>query len=449
MHRCLGKYDVCPEVFKSIKDKREERGNKTVKRKIMTLAVAAVVGATSFTPNLANAVSNRDIQAKRNEINNIQSKQSSVQNRINSADKEIDRLQAEQGKLAEEIKKLDMAVAETSGKIHDKSQKIAATRQEIEVLKREIAEVQARIEKRNELLKQRVRSLQESGGVVSYLDVLLGAQSFSDFIDRISAVTTIFEADKQIIKEQEADKALKEKKENELTTNLAALENDLKELQQLKQTLSQQIAQKDQLMAKLERQEHELHEEKLELAEEKELLEKQEAAMRSQLQQLIERQKAESTRRSSPRNQSFAGGGGDVPPVTSGAFMRPANGPVTSEFGPRDGEFHYGIDIGKRGASVPVVAAADGYVFRSYYSSSYGNVVFISHVIDGQVYTTVYAHLESRLVSEGQTVSKGQMIGYMGNTGRSFGAHLHFEIHRGPWTPSKSNAVNPRNYINF
>jgi murein DD-endopeptidase MepM/ murein hydrolase activator NlpD len=129
--------------------------------------------------------------------------------------------------------------------------------------------------------------------------------------------------------------------------------------------------------------------------------------------------------------------------------MRPANGPVTSEFGARWGKFHYGIDIGKRGSSVPVVAAADGYVFRSYYSDSYGNVVFITHVIDGQVYTTVYAHLESRLVGEGQTVSKGQMIGYMGNTGRSFGAHLHFEIHRGPWTPSKSNAVNPRNYINF
>jgi peptidoglycan hydrolase CwlO-like protein len=416
----------------------------------MTLAVAAVVSVTSFTPNLANAVSNREIQQKKNEINHIESKQSSVQKQINEANQEIKHLQADQDKLTQEIKKLDMAVSETSGKIHEKSQQIEKTKQNIEVLKRQIAEVQARIEKRNELLKQRVRSLQESGGVISYLDVLLGSQSFSDFIDRISAVTTIFEADKQIIKEQEADKALKEAKEKELTTNLANLENDLKELEQLKQTLNAQISQKEQLMKRLEQQEEELHEEKLALEEEQELLKKQEAAMRSQLQQLIERQKAESAQKSVQRNvASSHSSSGNVPPVTSGAFMRPANGPVTSEFGPRWGRFHYGIDIGKRGSSVPVVAAADGYVFRSYYSDTYGNVIFITHVIDGQVYTTVYAHLESRLVGEGQTVSKGQMIGYMGNTGRSYGAHLHFELHRGPWNQAKSNAVNPRNYINF
>jgi peptidoglycan hydrolase CwlO-like protein len=451
MHRCLGKHDVCPEIFKSLREK-EERGNETVKRKMMALAVAAVVSAASFSPNLANAVSNQEIQQKKNEISNIKSKQSSVQKQMNDADREIKHLQSEQDKLTQEIKKLDMAVSETSGKIRVKSQQIEETKQNIEVLKQQIAEVQARIEKRNELLKQRVRSLQESGGVISYLDVLLGAQSFSDFIDRISAVTTIFEADKQIIKEQEADKALKEEKEKELTINLANLERDLKELEQLKKTLNAQISQKEQLVANLEKQEEELHEEKLALEEEQELLEKQEAAMRSQLQQLIERQKAERARQSAQQNtasHSSSSGAGSVPPITNGAFMRPANGPVTSEFGPRGGEFHYGIDIGKRGSSVPVVAAADGYVFRSYYSSTYGNVVFITHVIDGQLYTTVYAHLESRLVGEGQTVSKGQMIGYMGNTGRSFGAHLHFEIHRGPWNAAKSNAVNPRNYINF
>jgi len=418
-----------------------------VGKKAIALAVAAVVGLTSFVPSIANAVTNSEIQAKKREINRIESKQSSVEQRINQEQKEIERLQAEQNQLSAEIKKLDLAVAETSGKIRVKTQKVEKTRQDIDALKKEIAEVAARIEKRNELLKQRVRSLQESGGVVSYLDVLLGAQSFSDFIDRISAVSTIFEADKQIIKEQEADKALKEKKESELTANLAQLEKDLQDLKQLEQKLKIQIDEKDRLMASLEQQEHEHHEARLALEEEKALLEKQEAAMRTHLQQLIEKQKEEARRRTS--QQSGNSSGSNLPPVTSGAFMRPANGPVTSEFGPRWGEYHYGIDIGKRGANVPVVAVADGYVFRSYYSSSYGNVVFVSHVIDGQVFTSVYAHLESRLVGEGQVVSKGQMLGYMGNTGRSTGPHLHFELHKGPWTPSKSNAVNPRNYINF
>ncbi|WP_143118238.1 M23 family metallopeptidase, partial [Shouchella clausii] len=65
----------------------------------------------------------------------------------------------------------------------------------------------------------------------------------------------------------------------------------------------------------------------------------------------------------------------------------------------------------------PIVASASGTVIRSHYSSSYGNVVYISHNINGQVYTTLYAHMESRLVSAGQSVSKGQQIGTLGTTG--------------------------------
>jgi murein DD-endopeptidase MepM/ murein hydrolase activator NlpD len=134
-------------------------------------------------------------------------------------------------------------------------------------------------------------------------------------------------------------------------------------------------------------------------------------------------------------------------PASSSGFIRPAAGPVTSEFGPRWGRNHNGIDIGKRGSSVPIVASAAGTVSTSTYSSSYGNVVYVVHSVNGQMFTTVYAHMESRSVSAGQTVGQGQILGYMGSTGRSTGPHLHFEIHKGGW--SKSNAVNPRNYINF
>ncbi|WP_185214587.1 murein hydrolase activator EnvC family protein [Parageobacillus thermoglucosidasius] len=436
------------------------------RRKVMALAAATVLSIGVF-PHFADAVSDREIQEKRDAINDIRSKQSAVQDKINNADQQIQQLQTQQKSLSAEIKKLDLAVEETSGKIRSLSADIQQTEQAVETLKREIAEVQARIEKRNEILKERVRSLQESGGVISYLEVLLGSQSFSDFIDRISAVTTIFEADKQIIREQQADKVLKEKKEKELTDKLSRLQADLKELEQLKQTLNEQINQKNQLMANLKQKEQEHYELKMELAEEQELLKKQEAAVKYQLQQLMEKKRAEEAakRRAAASHTSSSGSGSiysggssssrsesNVPPVTSGAFMRPANGPVTSGFGYRSfggGEFHAGIDIGKRGAVVPVVAAADGYVFRSYFSSSYGNVIFITHVINGQVYTTVYAHLEARLAGEGQAVRKGQVIGYMGNTGRSTGPHLHFELHRGQWNPAKSNAVNPLDYINF
>lgn len=137
-----------------------------------------------------------------------------------------------------------------------------------------------------------------------------------------------------------------------------------------------------------------------------------------------------------------------MPEVSSGAFTRPAAGVISSEFGARGSEFHEGIDIANSGSNVPIVAAASGEVIRSYYSTSYGNCIFISHSINGKVFTTVYAHMSARLVQSGH-VSKGQVIGYMGSTGQSTGQHLHFEIHEGPWTPDKRYAVNPRKYINF
>ncbi|MCU5408944.1 M23 family metallopeptidase, partial [Bacillus cereus] len=132
--------------------------------------------------------------------------------------------------------------------------------------------------------------------------------------------------------------------------------------------------------------------------------------------------------------------------LTRSVFIKPAEGRYTSGFGKRGGQMHYGQDIVASG-SVPIVAAADGEVTRSYYSDSYGNAVFISHNINGKKYTTVYAHLSSRAVSVGQKVKQGQKIGVMGNTGQSEGQHLHFEIHTGEWNGQKSNAVDPKPYI--
>lgn len=131
---------------------------------------------------------------------------------------------------------------------------------------------------------------------------------------------------------------------------------------------------------------------------------------------------------------------------TTGLFQRPASGTTTSTFGMRWGTMHYGIDIAAPG-NVQVHAAAAGTVTRSYFSASYGNVVFITHKLGGQTYTTVYAHLKSRAVQVGEVVSQGQYIGYMGNTGDSHGQHLHFELHKGEWNLQKTNAVDPLPYL--
>ncbi len=107
---------------------------------------------------------------------------------------------------------------------------------------------------------------------------------------------------------------------------------------------------------------------------------------------------------------------------------------------------HYGIDIAAPG-NVSIQAAAAGKVVKSYYSASYGNVVFIAHQINGKLYTTVYAHMKDRTVQVGDQVQTGQLIGHMGNTGHSYGQHLHFELHNGEWNFEKTNAVNPLPYL--
>lgn len=146
----------------------------------------------------------------------------------------------------------------------------------------------------------------------------------------------------------------------------------------------------------------------------------------------------------------YEGGGGEIPDLKPGSFMRPAVGPISSPYGYRWGKMHYGLDIASGGKSnIPIVASADGVVHRSYLSSSYGNVVYIKHKINGKDYETVYAHMSNRAVSEGATVRQGQFLGYMGSTGQSTGVHLHFEIHTPSWSSSKFGALNPALLVQF
>ncbi len=122
----------------------------------------------------------------------------------------------------------------------------------------------------------------------------------------------------------------------------------------------------------------------------------------------------------------------------SGAGMRwPASGSVTSEFGYRWGRLHAGIDIGA-GTGAPIRAAKSGTVIFSGVQSGYGNAIIIEH---GGGLTTLYGH-QSRLVArDGDEVSTGDLIGYVGSTGHSTGPHLHFETRIG------GSPQNPRRYL--
>ncbi|WP_309091158.1 peptidoglycan DD-metalloendopeptidase family protein [Domibacillus sp.] len=455
-----------------------------MKRKsYVALAVAASIGF-SFTGG-ASAESLSDLQKRQQQI---QSQKSGLEQNINKKEEAISNLQQQQDSINAEIRKLDGAITDSESKIRAKEQEIADTKAEIERLRAEIEELKIRIAERTKVLEDRARSIQQSGGSASYMEVLLGAESFSDFVSRATAVTALVNADKEILQEQERDKKQLEANEQKVKEELASLENMLADLQTMKAKLEKQREAKNEVMKGLVADEHEAHEQKLSLEEEQSLLSAQEASIQAAIkaeQDRIAEQKrlAEEAAKKKAEQEAAAAAAAKAaaskaaasasssapaaqeqpsapaaepkqevrsaatPADAGGMFMRPAEGTFTSGYGIRSLGDHKGIDIANS-ESVPIVAAADGVVSRSYYSDSYGNAIFISHSINGQIYTTVYAHLSERVV-QGGSVSKGQVIGYMGNTGRSYGQHLHFEIHKGPWTLGKENAVDPAQYINL
>ncbi|WP_042354012.1 murein hydrolase activator EnvC family protein [Bacillus rubiinfantis] len=410
-----------------------------MKKQVMALTVASALGLGTLVASIPHQTEAASLSELKGKQNTIQSKRSGVSSDIKKAKDKINNLQKQQSTVKDDMEQIDSAISTTTDKITAKQSQIAKTKSEIGKLQAKIKVIQERMNKRSALLKDRARSYQENGGMVNYLDVLLGAESFSDFIGRANAVATLLQADQEILKQHEADKLELEKSQAKVKKDLANLETLLGELKKMQQQLHSQRAEKSKLLTSLKEQETEAHEYVMDLQEQESVLAAQDAAIQRAL-------KAEEARRSQTATASSAGASNSsaAPRVSSGSFTRPAAGVITSTYGGRWGTFHWGVDIAKSG-SVPIVAAAEGEVYVSHYSSSYGNVVYILHSINGQLYTTVYAHMSSRLVSTGQRVSKGQQIGVMGSTGHSTGQHLHFELYKGRW--QYHSAINPMGIV--
>jgi murein DD-endopeptidase MepM/ murein hydrolase activator NlpD len=146
----------------------------------------------------------------------------------------------------------------------------------------------------------------------------------------------------------------------------------------------------------------------------------------------------------SQRIAALAQAAADTPALGDGTFIRPVPGPIVSGFGNRTDPvtgataFHSGIDIGAP-CGTPIKAAGTGSVLTAGFNSGgYGNMTLLSH---GNGLSTLYGHQSSIIVSAGQSVTQGEVIGYVGSTGKSTGCHLHFEVRVG------GNPVNPLGYL--
>ncbi|WP_342512962.1 peptidoglycan DD-metalloendopeptidase family protein [Sporosarcina sp. FSL K6-1522] len=432
---------------------------------IAVFLLSTTLGATGVSASALDDMKaeQKILNQKKNELNSgIEKKESEINVKRSSIDTTLDQLS-----------QLNNKIENTNAEIDRVEGEIARTTLEIEELRISIADLEKKIEERDEVLRERMRAMQVKGEQVSYLDVLIGANSFADFIDRFSAVNTLMDADRKIMEQQAEDKKQLEEEKALVEQKLAEQEANKQQLQELKKSLEAQKNEKDRLIKQLEAEQQQLVNEKGQLEadldktyEVSKELEQKIAVEQNRLAEIARQAEAERKRNllasqgggSSQGGSSSQGGGstsgGSLPAVSSGSWTKPSTGRSTSSFGwrihPISGvkKQHRGADIANS-IGTPVVSAADGVVSYAGQLGTYGNVIMVTHSIEGKIFTTLYAHLSSIGTGVGSHVSKGQLIGKMGNTGGVTGPHLHFELHVGAWTAYGSSAVNPLNYISF
>ncbi|WP_442638074.1 peptidoglycan DD-metalloendopeptidase family protein [Rossellomorea marisflavi] len=357
-------------------------------------------------------------------------------------------------------------------KIKKKQEEILAMDKEMIVLRHDIKELNEGLKKES-LLKKKKLELAESEKALkerwegfsnrlsewqvkgtpeeNFVDVIFGAESLGDLINRTFTFKTLVDADnKQMKSLQEATDALQAEKD--------ALELELQKMREEKKTLSEK-------QAKLKEKKKEMKKE-LDTLKDKELkriqaeLKKQEELKKQMLEkQLRDKQKldaemAEKALRelrslSTDSNTDVDTDISDMVTLQSDVlFLKPTDGRLTSPYGNRQNptgagiEFHTGIDLANANGT-PVMATADGVVVQVVSSNAgYGNHFKVKHEIQGKTFYSLYAHLSVIGVQMGEEVKQGEIIGLMGSTGRSTGPHLHFEIQ-----DSNQQHMNPESFI--
>jgi murein DD-endopeptidase MepM/ murein hydrolase activator NlpD len=288
--------------------------------------------------------------------------------------------------------------------------------------------------------KERIRAMEEDGKL-SYWSVLFKANSFSDFLDRLSMIEEIAAADQRRIKElNDAAKVVEEAKIG-LENEKIALEASRKEMESASAELEKSREEADQLLKQLIA----TGEEYQKLLDEAERKESQTAGKIDSLESAYDAAKEREYQEwlaSQPPVQT----GGSSNTVDGVTWLLPINYTrFSSPFGYRihpiygDWRFHYGVDLSAP-QGTPIYATRGGRVTYATYDSSSGYYVSINH-LDG--FVSKYLHMTHYIVSPGQYVAAGQIIGYCGSTGASTGPHLHFSLYY------NGSAVNPAKYINI
>lgn len=379
---------------------------------MMVTLVVSVIGSLG-----ALAAGGQDqIDALEQQKSELQSQQASIQTNIDDLIAQqadvIDQKAAmdEKNELArQEIELINEQIDVYTGLIEDKAE--------------ELEKAEAAEQAQYELYRKRVRAMEEEGSY-TYLDILFQCRSLSDVLSAIDMIGEIMDSDKRLFEEYKAARETTEQVKAEYEATLAQLGEKQETLEAEKAELEEQIAAAVEVINQLQ---NDIDAAKAEYAK----AAAAEAAAQASINAIIAQMQAEeeaARQEAAKNNQQYTGTGS----TATGTYIWPCPSStyVTSAFGMRDHPLfgderpHSGIDIAGSAGS-EVLAADSGTVAVATYSSSYGNYVTIYHS-NGDY--TLYAHMSSLAVSAGQSVTQGDVIGYVGSTGWATGPHLHFEI---------------------
>lgn len=345
-----------------------------------------------------------------------------LQDKINNAKSELKNIQNSQRDAKSELENLTIQVMDTENELDSLKAELSELESSIETKESEITEKQAEIKRKEKLLQERIVALYEAGDS-TYLDVLLGSDSLLDFLSKYEIVQQIVDADTALITDLDNDKKSLENEKAELETSKAKVK-ELKDQQEIKSNELKILKKNKQSeVDKLS------DEEKSKQSE----IDKYNTAMEEVNRQLSEIGK-DAQERLDRDGVKF-----------DGSFIWPCNNKyVTSRMKWRWGRWHKGIDIGARYENV--YASASGYAYNATNPGGYGTYIMIFH---GDGYATLYGHLNSSHIRNGQYVSQGQVIATSGNSGGSTGAHLHFEIRHSTSISNffGNNWLNPLDYL--
>ena len=419
------------------------------------MAVVMVLGLILSLIPTASAASSSEIKKQ---ITQMKKEREELKKQMEEIKKQYEMNEDEIANIVSQKNIIDQEISLLYAQIDNINEQIAAFNLLIADKQDELDEAENRHQELLTKNKERIRAMEEEGSL-SYWAVLFQANSFSDLLDRLNMVEEIAASDQRRLKELDAAAKEVAAAHQELEVEKQELEGTKEELAEAQVELDVKREEADELLLQLIAKSEELEDlhEGFEMEDEslmEEIAQKEKEYNEAKHQEWLAYMATYTTvppATTAPPSTGSGNGSGNGSNTGGNAgsnatWLRPCSYiMVTSPFGPRKSptagasSYHQGIDLGAP-EGTPIYATRTGRVTIASYSNSAGNYVSINH---GDGFSSIYMHMLRSVVSSGQAVSAGQLIGYVGSTGISTGPHLHFGI-------SKNGVyVNPAAYINF